>query len=48
MANMFQYYAENSARFVADRDLTRVRLLNPALLSFSDWLALPQNEIRVS
>lgn len=38
MANMFQYYAQNSARFTADRDLTRVRQLNPALLSFRDWL----------
>ncbi|MGV0635107.1 NmrA/HSCARG family protein [Mycolicibacillus trivialis] len=39
MGNMFQYYAEDSARFVADRDLDRVRELNPGLLSFRGWLA---------
>jgi len=46
MGNMFQYYAQNSARFVGDRDLTAVRELNPGLLSFRDWLALPDNGIR--
>lgn len=39
MGNMFQYYAQNSARFVGDRDLAAVRELNPALQSFRDWLA---------
>ncbi|MCG5432185.1 NmrA family NAD(P)-binding protein [Mycobacterium sp. MYCO198283] len=39
MANMFQYYAQNSARFVGARDLAAVRELNPALQSFRDWLA---------
>lgn len=39
MGNMFQYYAENSARFVGDRDLDAVRELNPELLSFRDWLS---------
>ncbi|MGE2715710.1 NmrA/HSCARG family protein [Mycolicibacterium litorale] len=39
MGNMFQYYAENSAQFTADRDLDRVRELNPRLQSFRDWLA---------
>jgi uncharacterized protein YbjT (DUF2867 family) len=39
MGNMFQYYAQNSARFVGDRDLAAVRTLNPALQSFRDWLA---------
>jgi uncharacterized protein YbjT (DUF2867 family) len=47
MGNMFQYYAQNSARFVGDRDLSAVRGLNPGLLSFRDWLALPGNDIRV-
>jgi uncharacterized protein YbjT (DUF2867 family) len=46
MGNMFQYYAQNSARFVGDRDLSAVRALNPGLLSFRDWLALPDNDIR--
>ncbi len=39
MGNMFQYYAQNSTRFVGDRDLAAVRKLNPALQSFRDWLA---------
>ncbi|OBJ74289.1 NmrA family NAD(P)-binding protein [Mycobacterium sp. 1274756.6] len=39
MGNMFQYYAEDAERFVADRDLARVRELNPGLQSFRDWLA---------
>ncbi len=38
MGNMFQYYAENSARFVGDRDLAKVREINPDLQSFRDWL----------
>jgi uncharacterized protein YbjT (DUF2867 family) len=38
MGNMFQYYAQNSTRFVGDRDLAAVRQLNPALLSFREWL----------
>ena len=46
MGNMFQYYAQNSARFVGARDLSAVRALNPDLLSFRDWLALPDNDIR--
>jgi len=46
MGNMFQYYAQNSARFVGDRDLSVVRSLNPGLLSFRDWLALPDSGIR--
>ncbi|KAA0098649.1 NmrA/HSCARG family protein [Mycolicibacterium sp. P1-18] len=46
MGNMFQYYAQNSARFVDDRDLSGVRALNPGLLSFREWLALPDNGIR--
>ena len=47
LGNMFQYYAENSARFTADRDLDRVRELNPALQSFRDWLALHKADIAV-
>lgn len=47
MGNMFQYYAENSARFVDDRNLARVRELNPALQSFREWLALHGNEIQI-
>lgn len=45
MANMFQYYAEDSARFTGDRDLALVRKLNPGLQSFRDWLAVHKAEI---
>jgi uncharacterized protein YbjT (DUF2867 family) len=45
MANMFQYYAEDSARFTAARDIDLVRELNPTLLSFRDWLTLHAGEI---
>ncbi|OBI42958.1 nucleoside-diphosphate sugar epimerase [Mycobacterium kyorinense] len=47
MGNMFQFYAENSQRFVGDRDLHRVRELNPQLQSFRDWLGAHVNEIAV-
>ena len=47
MANMFQYYAENSTRFVSDRNLDSVRRLNPELQSFRDWLALHMADLRV-
>jgi uncharacterized protein YbjT (DUF2867 family) len=47
MANMFQYYAEDSERFTGDRDLARVRELNPQLQSFRDWLAVHKAEIPV-
>jgi hypothetical protein len=36
---MFQFYAEDSARFTGDRDLNLVRDLNPQLQTFHDWLA---------
>src|SRR5699024_4880439 len=47
MGNMFQYYAENSERFTADRDLALVRELNPGLQSFRDWLAIHKSDIVV-
>jgi uncharacterized protein YbjT (DUF2867 family) len=47
MGNMFQYYAENSARFVGDRNLAEVRRLDPELQSFRDWLAVHGRDIRV-
>ena len=43
--NMFQFYAEDSARFTAARDLRFVRQLNPELQSFGDWLAVHKSEI---
>jgi uncharacterized protein YbjT (DUF2867 family) len=45
-ANMFQYYAEDSARFTGDRDLALVRELNPALQSFETWLKLHADEVK--
>ncbi|MGE2718244.1 NmrA/HSCARG family protein [Mycolicibacterium celeriflavum] len=39
MGNMFQFYAEDSERFTAVRDLAFVRTLNPELQSFRDWVA---------
>lgn len=48
MANMFQYYAQNSAQFTADRDLARVRQLNPELLSFRDWAVAHHGDITVT
>lgn len=45
MGNMFQYYAQNSVRFVGARDLADVRQLNPALQSFRDWLPSAALEI---
>ena len=38
MANMFQFYAENHDEFTGNRNLTKVRELNPALESFEEWL----------
>jgi uncharacterized protein YbjT (DUF2867 family) len=44
-ANMFQFYAEDSKRFTGDRDLNLVRVLNPQLQSFRDWLVKHKAEI---
>ncbi len=38
MANMFQFYAENHDEFTGNRNLTKVRELNPGLESFEEWL----------
>jgi uncharacterized protein YbjT (DUF2867 family) len=45
VANMFQFYAEDSDRFTGDRDLDLVRELNPDLQSFKTWLAQHKHEI---
>ncbi len=39
LGNMFQFYVEHEAQFVARRDLAIARSLNPALQTFRDWLA---------
>ncbi|MGW1343043.1 NmrA/HSCARG family protein [Kribbella sp. NPDC002412] len=46
-SNMFQYYAENHEQFTGDRNLDKVRELNPALQSFTDWLAKHKDAIPV-
>lgn len=45
MGNMFQYYAENAARFTALRDLDLARELNPDLQSLDTWLARHKDQI---
>jgi hypothetical protein len=42
---MFQFYAEDHARFTGDRNLAKVRELNPSLQSFADWLAKHKDAI---
>ncbi|TCM45308.1 NmrA/HSCARG family protein [Kribbella sp. VKM Ac-2568] len=48
MANMFQFYAEDSDRFTGDRDLELARELNPELKSFDDWLADHKNQLKAA
>jgi uncharacterized protein YbjT (DUF2867 family) len=38
VANMFQFYAENSDAFIGNRDLDQIRKLNPRLRSLDDWM----------
>ncbi|MEV6415653.1 hypothetical protein [Kribbella sp. NPDC051718] len=45
---MFQYYAEDSARFTGDRDPTLVRELNPELQSFKTWLDLHIDQVKAA
>ena len=47
IANMFQFYAEDSARFTGDRDLAKVRELNPALQSLDEWLAKRKGDFKL-
>jgi hypothetical protein len=44
---MFQFYAEDSARFTGDRNLTKVRALNPALKSLEEWLAKHKHDFKL-
>ena len=39
-ANMFRYYQDAEAEFIGDRELNKVRSLNPQLQSFEQWLGL--------
>jgi uncharacterized protein YbjT (DUF2867 family) len=47
-ANMFQFYAEDSARFTGDRDLDLVRELNPELQSFETWLGSHADAVKAT
>ena len=46
VSNMFQFYAEDHERFTGDRNLDKVRELNPSLQSFPDWLAKHKDEVK--
>ena len=48
MSNMFQFYAEDHQRFTGDRDVAKVRELNPQLESFADWLDKHRDELKAS
>ena len=45
LGNMFQYYHDFEAEFCAARDIGFSRSLNPALQSFSQWLAVNAGRI---
>jgi len=45
MGNMFQYKRDFEEQYVAARDLTEARALNPGLLSFDSWLE--QNKAKI-
>jgi uncharacterized protein YbjT (DUF2867 family) len=48
MSNMFQFYAEDHQRFTGDRDVAKVRELNPQLESFATWLDNHRDELKAS
>lgn len=45
-AQMFQFYADDHERFTGDRDLAKVRELNPALQSFGDWVGKHKDQLK--
>ncbi len=47
LGNMFQFYRDFNDYFVGERDLERVRRLNPELMSFRDWLAVHADQIPI-
>lgn len=47
IANMFQFYAEDSTRFTGERDLAKVRELNPALQSLEEWLGKHKHDFKL-
>ncbi|MEV6273209.1 hypothetical protein AB0L64_38995 [Kribbella sp. NPDC051936] len=42
---MFQFYAENHDDFTGDRNLAKVRELNPELQSFATWVNKHRDEL---
>ncbi|MEV0793467.1 NmrA/HSCARG family protein [Kribbella sp. NPDC050459] len=48
MGNMFQFYAENHDEFTGDRNLDKVRELNPELQSFATWVSNHRDELKAS
>jgi len=48
MANMFQFYRENHDEFTGDRNLDKVRELNPELQSFATWVNNHRDELKAS
>lgn len=47
-AYKFQFYAENHNEFTGNRDLAKVRELNPELESFATWLKNRRDELKTS
>jgi hypothetical protein len=47
IANMLQFYAEDSERFTGDRNFAKVRELNPALQSLEDWLTNYKHDFKL-
>ncbi|MEV7996645.1 NmrA/HSCARG family protein [Streptomyces sp. NPDC086077] len=45
IANMYQFYAEASENFVANRNLDRVRELNPQVKSLDEWLVEHKDQL---
>lgn len=45
---MFQFYAEDSARFTRDRDLDVVRELNPEVQSLTSWLNQHKDKVKAT
>jgi len=46
VSNMFQFYAEDHDRFTGERNIDKVRELNPALQSFEAWLSEHRDELK--
>ncbi|MFC6159420.1 hypothetical protein [Kribbella jiaozuonensis] len=44
---MFQYFSEQTDMFARDFSIEQTRTLNPALQSFSTWLATNKDRIPV-